>query len=59
MTNPKKHKQQWTPEELRKMKQLAKSGTSTPEIARRLQRTVSAVRSKADEADVSLKPKDK
>ena len=41
------------------MQTLAKSGIKTPDIAENLGRTESAVRTKASEKGISLKPRDK
>ncbi|MCL9685867.1 hypothetical protein [Legionella maioricensis] len=48
----------WTPSDLRRLKQLSRT-TDTPDIAKVLERTESAVRTKASEEHISLKPKDR
>lgn len=46
----------WTPGEVRQLRDLAKGNTPTRVIGLKLGRTESAVRSKAGETGVSLKP---
>lgn len=53
---PANHGKQWTPEDVSQLKQLAKGNTPTGLIAHKMGRTEDAVRSKAGEEDVSLKP---
>lgn len=48
----------WTNSELSKLRQLAPT-TETPNIANKLERSESAIRSKASQKHISLKPKDK
>lgn len=55
---PRNHRKRYTRADLRRIKSMARTGVRTPEIARRLGRTEDAIRSKADESDISLKPKD-
>lgn len=49
----------WTKSDERKIGTLAKKGVKTPEIARKLGRSESAVRNKASKTNQSLKPIDK
>lgn len=53
---PPNHGKPWTPTEVKALKQLAKENTPTRIIALKTGRTEDAVRSKASDADVSLKP---
>lgn len=53
---PKNHGNQWTPAEVRELKDLAKGNTPTRVIGLKLGRTPDAVESKAHELGVSLKP---
>lgn len=53
---PSKHGQQWTQQDAKQLKQLAKENTPTRVMGIKLQRTPEAVQSKASELDVSLKP---
>lgn len=46
----------WTPAQERQLKELAKGNTPTPVIGLKLQRTPEAIRSKAQDLGVSLKP---
>ena len=48
--------QQWTDAEVDRLRTLANHNTPTRVIALKLQRTEDAVRSKASEEDISLKP---
>ncbi|WP_392537592.1 hypothetical protein [Legionella sp. 227] len=48
----------WTPSELRRLKQLVRT-IDTPDIAKDLERSESAVRTKASEEHISLKPRDR
>jgi hypothetical protein len=56
MKTPKKHGQQWTDNDIKKLQQLANGNTPTGLIANELQRTEDAVRNKASEENISLKP---
>jgi hypothetical protein len=47
---------QWTPADVSQLKQLAKQNTPTRFIGFKMGRTEDAVRNKASENDVSLKP---
>lgn len=53
---PANHGKQWTREDVSQLKQLAKGNTPTGLIAHKMGRTEDAVRSKAGENSVSLKP---
>lgn len=59
MAKPKKSHQKWTPTDKKQLRSLAKSNTPTPQIAKKLERSKSAVENKASDLKVSLKPKDK
>lgn len=50
---------EWTSSELKRLKEYAKQGKTTPSIANKLGRTTSAIYLKASEKNISLKPKDK
>lgn len=50
---------QWTPTEVKELRQLAKGNTPTGVIGLKLGRTEDAIRSKAAEEKVSLKPVNK
>jgi hypothetical protein len=45
----------WSAGELRNLKQLAKAGTSTSEVARQLGRTAAAIQQKAMRAGISFR----
>ena len=47
---------EWTPDDVSQLKDLAKHNTPTRVIGIKLGRTPDAVRSKASEEDISLKP---
>lgn len=53
---PAKHGQSWTATDEIQLKKLAKGNTPTGLIAYKLERTEDAIRSKASEIDISLKP---
>ena len=53
---PANHGKQWTSEDVKQLKQLAKENTPTRVIGLKMGRTEDAVRAKASETDVSLKP---
>ena len=59
MAKPKNHGKDWSNTDVKKLRGLAKKGETTPIIAKNLKRTTSAVRNKASEKRISLKPKDK
>lgn len=48
----------WTNDDLKKLRNLAKKGISTPEIAKELKRTKVAIYNKASDKNIKLKPKD-
>jgi hypothetical protein len=54
--SPANHGKQWTPTDVSQLKQLAKQNTPTRVIGIKMGRTEDAVRNKASENDVSLKP---
>ncbi len=54
--SPQNHKKAWTPDEVGRLKEFARGNTPTGVIALKLARTEEAVRSKASEENVSLKP---
>jgi hypothetical protein len=53
---PKNHGKGWKPGDVRELRKLANGNTPTRVIGLRLGRTEDAVRSKASEENVSLKP---
>jgi len=53
---PANHGKQWTPAEVKQLKQLAQENTPTRVIGLKLGRTEDAVRAKAGENNISLKP---
>lgn len=53
---PTNHGKSWTPASVTQLKQLAKENTPTRVIGLKLGRTEDAVRAKAGENNVSLKP---
>lgn len=53
---PKNNHKRWTKEDVAALKKLAKGNTPTGLIAHELGRTEAAVRTKASDEDVSLKP---
>ena len=53
---PSNHRQTWTPQGLRDFKTLIKQDTPTRLIAHKLRRTEAAIRAKASEENLSLKP---
>lgn len=58
-SKPANHRQPWTPPQDNKLSQLARRGTDTDDIAKAMQRTEDAIRSRAHEINVSLDPPDK
>lgn len=56
---PPHHREKWTKQQERQLKQDAKSGMDTPDIAKDLGRTVDAVYDRASKLGVSLDPPDK
>jgi hypothetical protein len=53
---PSNHRKPWTAPQVAQLEKLAKQNTPTRVIALKLDRTPDAVRAKASEADISLKP---
>src|SRR5438876_6618273 len=53
---PKNHREAWTGNDTQALRQLARQNTPTRVIALKLQRTEGAVRSKATDIKLSLKP---
>lgn len=53
---PGNHGKDWTPADLKQLKQLAKENTPTRVMGLKLQRTPAAVQQKANQEDISLKP---
>lgn len=54
--NPANHGKSWTSNDVAKLNQLVNQNTPTRVIGIKLQRTEDAIRSKASELDISLKP---
>jgi hypothetical protein len=54
--SPSNHGKQWSPAEVQQLKQLAQQNTPTRVIGLKMGRTEDAVRAKAGETSVSLKP---
>ena len=53
---PANHNKQWTPTEVKQLERFAEGNTPTRLIAHKLGRTENAVRTKASEEDISLRP---
>ncbi len=53
---PSNHGKPWTPSKVKQLEKLADGNTPTGLIAYKLGRTEDAVRSKASDEDISLKP---
>jgi hypothetical protein len=53
---PGNHGKNWTPADVRLLKQLAKENTPTRVMGLKLGRTAAAVQQKANQEDISLKP---
>lgn len=53
---PQNHGKPWTPAQEKQLEKLADQNTPTRVMGIKLQRTEDAIRSKASELDVSLKP---
>ncbi|MGO7353330.1 hypothetical protein ACCS66_01155 [Rhizobium ruizarguesonis] len=53
---PENSGKEWTPEQVKQLKDLAKGNTPTRVIALKLERTPGAVQSKASTEKISLKP---
>jgi len=56
---PPRHGKRWTQSNVSRLRKLAGQKVSTKRIANELGRSAAAVRSKASEVGVSLKPKDR
>lgn len=56
MSKPSRHNMPWTSSETQNLRDLAKHNTPTRVIGLKLGRTEDAVRGKASEEDISLKP---
>lgn len=56
MRKPANQGKQWKPEDVRELKKLAKDNTPTRVIGLKLKRTEDAIRSKAQQEGISLKP---
>jgi hypothetical protein len=56
MAKPKNHRESWDREDLSNLKKLAKENAPTRVIGLKLQRTENAVRAKAADEGISLKP---
>jgi len=53
---PANHGKQWTPKDIQALQNLAQHNTPTRVIALKLERTEDAVRAKANEENITLKP---
>jgi hypothetical protein len=53
---PENHRKEWRPSEVRELRKLANENTPTRVMGLKLGRTEDAVRSKASEESISLKP---
>ncbi len=53
---PSNHRREWTPQEIRQLRELARGNTPTRVIGLKLGRTEAAIESKASEEGISLKP---
>lgn len=53
---PGNHGKDWTPSDVKNLKQLAKENTPTRVMGLKLQRTAAAVQQKATQESISLKP---
>lgn len=53
---PKNHGKSWTPSDVQNLRELAGGNTPTRVIGLKMQRTEDAVRGKASEENISLKP---
>ena len=53
---PANHRKEWTPKDVRQLKELAKDNTPTRVIGIKLRRTESAVYTKASDESIPLKP---
>lgn len=59
MADPKKHYQRWTGAEEKQLRKEVRENTPTPLLAYKHGRTEDAIRAKAQELDLSLKPTNK
>ena len=57
--SPGNHGKEWSKEDVKNLKDLAKQSTPTKAIAVKLKRSLESVRSKAKETGVSFRPKAK
>ena len=53
---PKNHHKQWTSQDIKQLKQLAKENTPTRVMGIKLERTPDAIQAKASDIGLSLKP---
>jgi hypothetical protein len=53
---PKRHGQEWTPQELKALRELVKENTPTRVIGLKLERSEASVYGKAQREGISLKP---
>lgn len=53
---PKNHGKEWTPADVKQLKELAKGNTPTRVIGLKLQRTEGSIQGKAQAEGISLKP---
>lgn len=56
---PENHGKKWSSEDIKELKELAKGNTPTGVMTIKLHRTEDAIRSKANELNVSLQPTNK
>jgi hypothetical protein len=56
---PENHGKKWTDEEIKYLKELSKGNTPTGVMTIKLHRTEDAIRSKANELNISLQPTNK
>lgn len=56
---PENHGKKWTGEDVKELKELAKGNTPTGVMTIKLGRTEDAIRSKANELNISLQPTNK
>ena len=54
MSKPKNHGKDWTPSEIKRLKELAKKDTPTTKIAKNLGRTEASVRAQAQNKKIKL-----
>lgn len=57
MAKAKRAVKAWTKDEVKEMAKLVKAGTPTAKIAKQLKRSAASIRSKAQKASLSLKPR--